>query len=73
MTEHNITTVQDMIDCTTEENLDRFLYDLEVVIRTAHNFKNMKAKTEGFVWVDDNKNNSEILIKHETRKKDGSA
>ena len=58
MKNHTIKTVQDMIDCTDSENLDRFLQDLKVVLKTAHSLNQIadkKVKSDGFIWTDDSK------------------
>jgi hypothetical protein len=72
-----IKTVQDMIDCTNEANLDNFLTDLKALLTAAHSFraiaeivgekkklpkKLQEIKTNGFVWIDDGKCNITITI-----------
>lgn len=71
---HEIKTVQDMIDCTTEDNLDAFLKDLKTVIHSAHSlqkiFDNMainegvqriRVTSEGFTWIDDSEDKFDII------------
>lgn len=60
MNKHEINTVQDMIDCTNESNLDNFLADLKLVIMSAHLIG--KGESKGFTWIDDNKNNVETIL-----------
>lgn len=56
--QHQINTVQDMIDCTNEDNLGDFIQDLTTLLQAAHacrklpNFNN-KACIGGFTWIDD--------------------
>lgn len=60
-----ITTVQDMINCTNENNVDAFLKDLKGVLLTAHlvrSVTNENPESEGFIWIDDKKNNIEVKI-----------
>ena len=64
MVGYKIQTLKDMIDYTNEDNLDRFLNDLEVVLRTTHALEKTGLKVdESFIWVDDGKNISTINIK----------
>jgi len=71
---YRIKTVQDMIDCTNEDNVEDFLKDLKVLLVTSHTFRNLaesigeikglpekmqKIKVDGFVW----KNDGEYHIK----------
>ena len=73
MKKYQIKTVQDMINCINEANLDNFLEDLKTLIQTAHMFNNMaelvgehKSETildkQGFTWIDDNKNDVKITL-----------
>lgn len=77
---YEINTVQDMIDCTNEQNIDNFLKDLRGVILGAHalrkitevvnkdyglNEEDIKPKTKGFIWIDDGEHNINITIKPE--------
>jgi len=70
-----VNTVQDMIDCTNENNLDNFLVDLKKIIEAAHYFRELtdnmaekqniskkltELKSKGFEWIDDSKH--EITI-----------
>jgi len=72
-----IKTVQNMIDCTNEANLDNFLTDLKALLTTAHTLRSMaeliveikelpkemqEIKTNGYTWVDDNKHDAKITI-----------
>lgn len=78
MKEHQVKTVQDIINCTNEDNLDNFLKDLRTVIETSHALQKFsdlvadqndikkelnKLEGEGFTWIDDGKNNAEIQLK----------
>lgn len=75
---HKITTVQDMIDCTDAENLDRFLNDLKDVIKTAHALTDQieevgkaeglppearKVVSDGFEWIDDGTDEQTLVVK----------
>lgn len=66
--EYHIKTVQDMIDCTNEDNLENFLIDLKGSLAVAHALrevaktlpeaeKQKKLETDGFIWTDDGKHN----------------
>lgn len=72
-----IKTVQDMIDCTNEANLDNFLNDLKALLTAAHTFRTMaeligemkglpkeiqKIESNGFTWIDDNNHDFKITI-----------
>lgn len=74
---YQIKTVQDMIDCTNEDNLDNFLTDLKALLAAAHAFKDMakligemkglpkemqEIESEGFTWIDDEKRDAIITI-----------
>ena len=70
---HQIKTVQDMIDCTNEANLENFLTDLKGYLSTAHMLKSLaelvveteeqkEVGTDGFTWIDDGKNDATISI-----------
>ena len=76
--EYHIKTVQDMIDCTNEDNLEDFLIDLKGSLAVAHALrevvktfpeadKQKKVETDGFIWTDDGKHNSTISIGEESR------
>ncbi len=75
---HQIKTVQDMIDCTNEDNLDAFLVDLKNLIETVHNFQGLTEslaesqglpreiaaiETDGFTWIDDGEHKAHVTIK----------
>lgn len=59
--EHQVNTVQDMIDCTNESNLDNFLTDLKGMLAAAHLFREIGEGngikdgliSKGFTWIDD--------------------
>ena len=68
---HQIKTIQDIIDCTNEGNLDNFLKDLKSLIQGAHllnkvaemtDSEHPKLDSEGFVWIDDGENKVDILL-----------
>lgn len=61
---HKINTVQDMIEATNAENLDRFLVDLKGVIVMGHLLNLIhEVKSQGFEWVDDGEHKIDIEIK----------
>ena len=71
--QYQIKTVQDMIDCTNEANLDNFLTDLKGYLNTAQMLKNLaelvgeteeqkEIGTDGFTWIDDGKHDATISI-----------
>lgn len=75
--EYQIKTVQDMIDCTNEANLENFLTDLKLLLKSSHEIRSMaeligelkglpkdmqEVKSEGFTWIDDGKHDYEITI-----------
>jgi|LGOV01.1.fsa_nt_gb hypothetical protein len=75
--QYQIKTVQDMIDCTSEDNINNFLTDLKAVIKMAHAMQDLvntitevdviskeytEIQSKGFVWIDDGKHNVEIRI-----------
>ena len=41
MKKYKIKTVQDMINCTNEKNIDDFLADLKTLITLVHSFQNI--------------------------------
>jgi len=74
---YKIKTIQDMIDCTNESNLDSFLKDLKALLITAHTFRGMvkligkkeglskemqEIKSKGYTWIDDGKHEIETKI-----------
>ena len=62
---YQINTVQDMIECTTHENINNFLEDLKSVIQIEQKLQSSynTPKCKGFTWIDDNKNNIELKLK----------
>lgn len=56
---YRIKTVQDMINCTNQKNLEDFLSDLKIFLISAHTLKSMdgmeEIKSKGFTWIDDGK------------------
>ena len=75
---HRIRTVQDMIDCTNEENLDRFIEDVKSFLTTAHAMKQTadfigglnglseeerRITCDYFDWQDDGKKSISIKLK----------
>ena len=77
MKQYQVNTVQDMIKCTNEGNLDNFLADLKAVIETAHALQVLantvseekglpkelaELESKGFTWIDDGKHNIEIEL-----------
>jgi hypothetical protein len=72
--QYQIKTVQDMINCTNETNLENFLTDLKGLMQQAHmlrelaklsggNDDSLKLEDKGFTWIDDNENKITISIK----------
>ncbi len=70
---YHIKTVQDMIDCTNEANLDNFLTDLKGYLSMAHMLKSLaelvgetedqkEIETDGFIWIDDSKHDVTTII-----------
>ena len=62
--EHKIETFQDMVNCTTPENLDNFLKDLKGLIATQHMVRAAcelggvdykEVETVSIKWIDDGK------------------
>lgn len=66
MKEHEIKTVQDMLSCINEENIDRFLTDLKNVLLSAKNISNALEVSnllkDGYTWIDDGENNLTINV-----------
>ena len=69
---YQVNTVQDMIKCTNEGNLDNFLTDLKALIEMAHALQRLsnvvaevngipkelaELEAKGFKWIDDNEHN----------------
>jgi hypothetical protein len=70
--EYKINTVQDMINATNSENLERFLDDLRELLRCSHAFNSIASKggeleSDGFLWIDDDKKEINITI-HEKKR-----
>ena len=74
---YQVNTVQDMIKCTNEKNLDYFLTDLKHLIEAAHALQGLadavadankipkelaELEARGFKWIDDGKHDIEINI-----------
>ena len=62
-----IFTMQDIMDTVTEENIDRFIPDLIqyiTMVVASKGILDKSAQTEGFDWIDDGLNNSEIDIRY---------
>ena len=77
MKKYQIKTLQDMIECTNDDNLDNFLIDLKKLIIYVHEFQNInnlvaeitsvpkelaKIKADGFTWIDDGKHHATIRL-----------
>ena len=63
--EYRIETVQDIIDCTNEDNIDNFLKDLKAIIMTNHFVKSISKDVKNekyYTWIDDNENNLTINL-----------
>lgn len=65
MKSYKINTLQDIIDCVTNENIDRFLIDFEGLSRSAILVKEATkhpVQTGAYEWIDDGKHNIDIEI-----------
>jgi hypothetical protein len=75
MKTYQVNTVQDMIKCTNESNLNNFLSDLKAVIEMAHALQRLantiaevegiskelaELESKGFKWIDDGKHDIKI-------------
>lgn len=76
-TKYKINTIQDMIDCTNESNLDNFIIDLKGFLSTAHLIRKLgkkikssvhPPKTEHIIWIDDNDHNLTIQLSEKKEK-----
>ena len=77
MKRYQVNTVQDMIKCTNEGNLDNFLADLKALIEMAHALQGLadtvaevevlpkelaELESKGFTWIDDGKHDMKIEL-----------
>lgn len=77
MKQFQVNTVQDMIKCTNEDNLDDFLADLKTLIEMAHALQRLydttaeaeglpkelaEIESKGFIWIDDGKHDIKIEL-----------
>ncbi len=70
MNTHKIETLQDIIKCTNENNLDSFLKDFKIFLQMANSFKKIdglqgelsRRSVDQFIWIDDGENNYEIKL-----------
>lgn len=77
MKTYQVNTVQDMIKCTNEGNLDNFLADLKALIEMAHALQGLantvaevegipkelaELESKGFKWIDDGKHDIKIEL-----------
>jgi hypothetical protein len=64
MKQYEIKTLDDIMNVVNEENIDRFIKEFKNNILAAKEFKKAIPTLEyqGFVWIDDNKNNVEFEI-----------
>ena len=77
MKRYQVNTVQDMIKCTNEGNLDNFLADLKALIEMAHALQGLantvaeveglpkelvEIESKGFTWIDDGKHDMKIEL-----------
>ena len=70
MNTHKIETLQDIIKCTNENNLDNFLKDFRVFLQMANSFKKIdglqgelsRRSVDQFIWIDDGEYNYEIKL-----------
>ena len=59
--EYKINTIQDIIDYTNEDNVDSFLADLKLMLKTVHKL-DVKTMASPFIWIDDGINEGIIEI-----------
>ena len=77
MKRYQVNTVQDMIKCTNEGNLDNFLADLKDLIEMAHALQGLantvaevedlpkelaEIESKGFTWIDDGNHDMKIEL-----------
>lgn len=77
MKRYQVNTVQDIIKCTNEGNLDNFLADLKALIEMAHALQGLadtvseveglpnklaELESKGFTWIDDGKHDMKIEL-----------
>jgi len=70
---YEIKTMQDILECVNQNNVDSFLTDFKGYLTTAIMLKELaelvgetedakKIMTDGFTWIDDGKNDATISI-----------
>jgi len=74
---YQVNTVQDMIKCTNEGNIDNFLADLKALLEMAHALQGLadvvaevegvpkelaELESKGFKWIDDGKHDISIEL-----------
>ncbi len=59
-----IFTMQQILELVTDENIDRFMKDLERFVRTLPEIKKNfpDFTTSGFTWIDDGKEDDSLVI-----------
>jgi len=64
MKQHEIKKLDDIINVVNDKNIDRFMEEFKTNILAVKKFKQADPSLEyqGFVWIDDNKNNIKIEI-----------
>lgn len=77
MKTYQVNTVQDMIKCTNEGNIDNFLADLKALLEMAHALQGLadvvaevedipkelaELESKGFKWIDDGKHDMTIEL-----------
>lgn len=71
---YKIKTLNDIINCTNEDNLDNFLTDLRGILTALYALRSLsefigetdaekEMLSDGFTWIDDGKHNINISIK----------
>jgi hypothetical protein len=76
--EYQIRTIQDIVDCTNETNLDNFLIDLKNMLSSAHTLRSLselvseiknltkkerQIEVKEFTWIDDSKHEIKTTIR----------
>ena len=67
--EYEISTMQDILDCVTAENIDRFMIDFRnyldsaILVKIFSSLKGEKIVNKGFTWIDDSKNDCKTTLK----------
>ncbi len=69
MKEYEIKTLQDIIDCVDEKNVDNFLADFAEWLKTMVDLQTMgliqNIKSEKFTWIDDGEHKIKLTMKEQ--------